>query len=525
MLQQIAGVAYIAMVVSRLIGLLVMRPDAEELAEEKAAESIAAGGAGAVSLEDRAKQEGSMGQFIRRRAASIQLSLAAGALGVLAGIGLGKGAEPPQVDAELAAKKTITIYGSNIADGTIQLPGPQQGEHPEGHLPQGPDRPAVPQAHRRRRALPQGHHERARRLHQARRRRHALRQARRAERLHQAHRSRRALPAAGRAGQLPQARDGGRRFLKLDALNGYLKLDAADARFIKLDQADARYLKLDALTGYVKLDDADARFVKLGALDGYLKLDALNGYVKLTDADGRFLKLDDAGALIDKHLTDNGYLKQSAADGRYLQGDGSVVTGSRLVEDSPEPLLAIGKSIAVTAEPAGGDKGGAIVKLTNLGSRAQEYAGAGFDAAGAPPGGTIPPNGTVAILIGLLAPATVQIVEGEGDGTAVHTLNLTAYEIDGKLQVVGQALSGAPPAPDGLSRACAASSCACARRARGRARRAAAAADRRRSRARRGGRRRRAARARADGPLPPREELVALAGRGAALPRRARRAR
>ncbi len=35
MLQQIAGVAYIAMVVSRLIGLLVMRPDAEELVEEK----------------------------------------------------------------------------------------------------------------------------------------------------------------------------------------------------------------------------------------------------------------------------------------------------------------------------------------------------------------------------------------------------------------------------------------------------------------------------------------------------------
>lgn len=34
MLEQIAGVAYIAMVVSRLIGLLVMRPDAEELVEE-----------------------------------------------------------------------------------------------------------------------------------------------------------------------------------------------------------------------------------------------------------------------------------------------------------------------------------------------------------------------------------------------------------------------------------------------------------------------------------------------------------
>ena len=35
MIEQIAGVAYIAMVVSRLIGLLVMRPDAGKLAEEK----------------------------------------------------------------------------------------------------------------------------------------------------------------------------------------------------------------------------------------------------------------------------------------------------------------------------------------------------------------------------------------------------------------------------------------------------------------------------------------------------------
>jgi Ion channel len=35
MLEQIAGLAYVAMVVSRLVGLLVMRPDAERLAEER----------------------------------------------------------------------------------------------------------------------------------------------------------------------------------------------------------------------------------------------------------------------------------------------------------------------------------------------------------------------------------------------------------------------------------------------------------------------------------------------------------
>jgi hypothetical protein len=38
MVEQIAGLAYVAMVVSRLVGLLVMRPDAEEIAEEIAEE-------------------------------------------------------------------------------------------------------------------------------------------------------------------------------------------------------------------------------------------------------------------------------------------------------------------------------------------------------------------------------------------------------------------------------------------------------------------------------------------------------
>ncbi len=408
-----------------------------------------------------------MAHFIRRRAASIQLSLAAGALGVLAGIGLGKGtAPPPQVDAELAAKKTITIYGSNIADGTIKYQDLNKASIQKGiYLKAQTDRLFL-------------------KLTDADTRFHKV--------------------ITNALGGYIKLGDADTRFVKLDALNGFLKLTEADARYlqpsaldsyVKLETADGRFLKVDALNGYVKLDAADARYakvedlgayvkldaaddryLKLGALDGYVKLDALSGYVKLTDADGRFLKLADAGALIDKHLTDyvkldaaddrylklddadaridkhltdNGYLKQSAADGRYLQGDGSVVTGSRLVEDSAEPLLTIDKSLGVTVEPADGDKGGAIVKLTNLGGRAQDYAGAGFDAMGAPQGGTIPPNGTVAILIGLLQPATVQIVEGDGDGTAVHTLNLTAYEIGGKLQVVGQALSGVPPAPAG----------------------------------------------------------------------------
>ena len=46
----------------------------------------------------------------------------------------------------------------------------------------------------------------------------------------------------------------------------------------------------------------------------------------------------------------------------------------------------------------------------------------------------------------LLLPATVQITS-QGDGSAVHTLNLTAFGAGDEVQVVGQALSGAPPAP------------------------------------------------------------------------------
>ena len=278
-----------------------------------------------------------MAHFVRRRMASIQLSLAAGALGLLAGIGLGRGTEPPQVDAEPAAKKTITITGSNIVDGTVKYQDLNKASIQKGiYLKAQTNRLFL-------------------KLSDADARFHKV--------------------ITNALGDYIKLGDADTRYLKLDALNGYLKLTDADARFlklgaldgyIKLDTADGRFLKLDALNGYLKLDDADARFIKLGALDsyvkldalnGYVKIDALNGYVKLTDADGRYLKLDDADARIEKHLTDNGYLKSSDADARYVNGDGSVLTGSQLIQDSPEPLLTVDKTLAVEASIAARGQG------------------------------------------------------------------------------------------------------------------------------------------------------------------------
>jgi hypothetical protein len=53
--------------------------------------------------------------------AKVQMSIAAGALGLLAGVGLGKGTAPQQVDAEPAAHNVITINGSNIRDGSVKF--------------------------------------------------------------------------------------------------------------------------------------------------------------------------------------------------------------------------------------------------------------------------------------------------------------------------------------------------------------------------------------------------------------------
>ena len=236
-----------------------------------------------------------MAQYVRRRAASIQLGFAAGALGLLAGIGLGRGTEPPPtVDAEPAAKKTITITGSNIVNGSVKYQDLNKASIQKGiYLKAQTDRLFL-------------------KLTDADARFHKV--------------------ITNALGGYIKLGDADTRYLKLEALNGYLKLTDADARFLKLDAlndylkldtADGRFLKLDALNGYLKLTDADARFLKLdtadarylklGALDGYIKLDALNGYLKLDQADERFLKLEDADTVMERHLANYKWMKTETA--------------------------------------------------------------------------------------------------------------------------------------------------------------------------------------------------------------------
>lgn len=279
-----------------------------------------------------------MAQYVRRQVASVQLSIAAGVLGVLAGLGLGRGSQPPQVDAQQAANRVITINGSNIVDGSVAF------------------------------------------------------------------------------------RDLNRKSIRQHI---YLKLDA-DKRYLKIRDADARFHKLitNELGGYIKLGEADSR---------YLKLDALNGYLKLADAEAEFVK----------HETLADYIKGTEADARFVDGDGSVLTGSQLVDSGKKTLLTVPKALSVEAATDGQGRG-AVVTLTNLTSSVLEYVSNAKTAAGGDAHGSIDQGSSVAILIGLLQPASVQIVPK--DGSSVHTLDLSAFDESGGLtRVVGQALSGAPP--------------------------------------------------------------------------------
>ena len=183
------------------------------------------------------------------------------------------------VDAEPAAKKTITITGSNIVDGSVKYQDLNKASIQKGiYLKAQTDRLFL-------------------KLSDADARLHKV--------------------ITNALGGYIKLGDADTRYLKLDALNGYLKLTDADARFLKHGALDS-YPKFETLDGFLKLDALNG-YLKLDALNGYLKLDALNGYLKLTDADGRFVKVEDVDTRIDKHLTDNGYLKLTDADGRFLK--------------------------------------------------------------------------------------------------------------------------------------------------------------------------------------------------------------
>jgi hypothetical protein len=247
-----------------------------------------------------------MAKNVRRHMAKVQLSIAAGALGLLAGVGLGKGTAPAQVDADPAAHNVITINGTNIRDGSVK-------------------------------------------------------------------------------------------FKDLDKRNiqKFLYLKPTVNKLFRKERAFASDI-----------------FAKLNASD----------------------------ALIIKNLADF-TVKLEQADSRFVNGDGSVFTGSQLVNDTKETLLTVPNTLRVEASTPDQGKN-ATLTLTNLASVEVEYASNAPAQGGGTQHGNLAPGNSTAILIGLLTPATVQVIPGAGDGGGVHTFTFTAYgETGGQVQVVGQALS------------------------------------------------------------------------------------
>lgn len=247
-----------------------------------------------------------MAKHVRRHMAKVQLSIAAGALGLLAGVGLGKGAAPTQVEADPAAHNVITINGSNIRDGSV--------------------------------------------------------------------------------------------------------------KFKDLDKHNLQ------------------KFI-------YLKNSVNKLFLKRAFAADIFAKLDASDALVIKMINDI-TIKLNGLDSRFVNGDGSVFTGSQLVNDTKETLLTVPNTLKVEASTPDAGKN-ATLTLTNLASVEVEYASNAPNAQGSgTQHGNLAPGGSAAILIGLLTPATVQVIPGAGDGGGVHTFTFTAYgETAGQVQVVGQALS------------------------------------------------------------------------------------
>jgi hypothetical protein len=186
---------------------------------------------------------------------------------------------------------------------------------------------------------------------------------------------------------------------------------AADGRYIKVSGSEGILIGLMKGLGFIKGEDVAGVYAKLS-----------DGFIKGEVADARYIKLSDA---------------------HFVNGDGRVVTGSKLVGDTLETLF--GLDGLVRAEASTTDQGKtATVTVTNLSSQELTLASNVPAGQSGTQHGTIAPGGSLAILIGLLQPATVQIIGSPRDDAAVHTLSFTAYgEPSGQVQVVGQGIIGA----------------------------------------------------------------------------------
>ena len=231
-----------------------------------------------------------------------------------------------------------------------------------------------------------------------------------------------------------------RKLNTLDALQRYFYLKRqADARYLKIREAANLYIKrTDADKRYIKFSDADARFLKIE--------DAAGIYIKMTDADARFLKIEDAAKQFLKiEDANNTFIKFEDANARFVHGSASSFTGARLVGDANEPLLTIPGTLKVEANTPDAGKS-TTVTLTNLTNGPLTFAQSPAPPAGGG-AGTIGAGQSQGILIGLNQPSTIQLIGAFGDGSvvpAVQTVMVTGFDANGQVQVVGQALSGAP---------------------------------------------------------------------------------
>jgi hypothetical protein len=197
-----------------------------------------------------------------------------------------------------------------------------------------------------------------------------------------------------------------------------------------------RNVKNNSLTG------ADIKNRSLGGVDirdsSLLARDIKFGQVALpssvydkTTSDGRYLSKTGKA-------TDSSHLNGIDSTG-FVNGDGTVLTGARLVGSGKETLVTVTGNLMVEGSTADAGKN-ATLTFTNLSNVTLNFASSG----GAnPSSGTIAPGGSLAILIGLLQPATFQILGNLADAETVHTVDFTAFGApNGEVEVVGQALSG-----------------------------------------------------------------------------------
>jgi hypothetical protein len=85
--------------------------------------------------------------------------------------------------------------------------------------------------------------------------------------------------------------DANAKFVKVEVLSDYIKAADADAKFLKQTDADATFLKqTDASSNYLKQTDAAAKYLKIDdASSIFAKIADITDFIKVTAADARYI--------------------------------------------------------------------------------------------------------------------------------------------------------------------------------------------------------------------------------------------